>query len=219
MSTIKDSKAGNNILIGEGIVVGDDESYKLIINVNPTFGCKKVDIVETMSEREHYLVSSALEAWSQNNTLREIEIANSNDKDENKNKSIREIARATFDKFMSYCDSPLGWHIYKRAFDIASFSLPNRKPDIKKEWIICSAIKLGEKVFPGRRHADCAELVKDAGLDFERKDTGFLTSTGRYVDRSEAFLIAKANNQIVHTMFDEDKEGILTSEDLFGMED
>jgi len=94
-----------------------------------------------------------------------------------------------------------------------------RKPNIKNEWVICSAIKLGEKVFPGRRHADCAELIKDAGLDFERNDTGFITSTGRFVNRAEAFLIAKANNQIVHTMFDEDKEGVLTSEDLFGMED
>ncbi len=46
-----------------------------------------------------------------------------------------------------------------------------------------------------------------------------MTSKGRYVDRIEAFKIAKERNQIFHTMYDDDAtERILTSEDLYGID-
>lgn len=67
----------------------------------------------------------------------------------------------------------------------------------------------------------------------ERTDFGFITSHDRYVDRTEGFRIAKAQDQIWHTLFDREvsrpevkinfggedmahfDENILTSEDLY----
>ena len=56
------------------------------------------------------------------------------------------------------------------------------------------------------------EEVNDS---LSRDDQGFLTSGNRHVDRAEGFRIAKENDQIWHTMFDNDIEGTLTSEDLY----
>ncbi|MBK7362668.1 MAG: hypothetical protein IPJ01_10270 [Micavibrio sp.] len=105
----------------------------------------------------------------------------------------------------------------------------------KPEFILCSAIHFqnGAKstvlniesgvIVCGRRHGDCYEIIKSLlGVDIanipnnKSKDiVGFLTSKNRFVNRSEAFKIAKLNNQITHNMFDKDDEGILTSEDLY----
>ena len=92
-----------------------------------------------------------------------------------------------------------------------------------REFIICSAVNYHGTIVGGRRHKNCHNTIKELlniendGLD--REDQGFLTSTGRFVDRSIAFKIAKKNNQIVHKMFDDCDTGILTSEDLYGIDD
>jgi len=73
----------------------------------------------------------------------------------------------------------------------------------------------------GRRHSDCYNLLRIAGYgiltehECGREQQGFLTSTNRFVNRSEAFRIAKQNNQIYHTLHQDDEEGILISEDLY----
>lgn len=90
------------------------------------------------------------------------------------------------------------------------------------EFVICSAVKWQNTIICGRKHKNCYEiadaLMNGGFLERERKHQGFMTSTGRYVDRAEAFKIAKANNQIVHKLFDDVTEGNLNSEDLFGEE-
>ena len=155
----------NNILIGEGISINENDSYKLIINQD----YPKIDIVETMSEREYHLIMSAI--------------------------SVSES-------------------ILKKA----------AKPKIKKEFIVCSAVMFhGHTVICGRRHKDCYNIIENLGFDTDinddRKNQGFVTSKNRFVNRSEAFIIAKDNNQIYHTMFDDVIEGELTSEDLYGIDD
>ena len=143
--------------------------------------------------------------------------------------SVREIAAKTYKTdmaaFAEGCGQPfnaLAWHIYKRAFDIASYSL-KLKSKSAGEFIICSAVRWQNTTICGRRHADCyaiADALMNGGfLERERKHQGFMTSIGRFVDRVEAFKIAKANSQIVHAMFDNDKEGSLTSEDLYGVDE
>lgn len=91
---------------------------------------------------------------------------------------------------------------------------------INNEIIICAAVLYNGIVVTGRRHRDCNNtielLVNKSGTKLpDREDQGFMTSVGRYVDRKEAFKIAKANNQLIHKMFDYDEEGVLTSEDLY----
>lgn len=102
----------------------------------------------------------------------------------------------------------------------------------QKEFILCSAVhyKNGAKsnvigvesgtVIFGKRHNDCNIILRclfgDSVAIPEREQQGFLTSQNRYVSRSEAFKIAKSNKQIIHKMFDNDREGSLTSEDLYG---
>ena len=141
------------------------------------------------------------------------------------NESVRAVAAATFKAHMSTFESmPIAWHIYKRAFDLANYHLKNNNTtDKTSEFIICSAVRWQKTIICGRRHADCytiADALMNGGfLERERKHQGFMTSTGRFIDRAEAFKIAKANNQIIHKMFDNDKEGSLTSEDLYGVEE
>lgn len=100
---------------------------------------------------------------------------------------------------------------------------------MKNEFIICAAVNYDGTIVCGRRHGDCyrtaESLLKictcwrkhqNTMPQFaDRENQGFMTSTGRYVTRVEAFTIAKANNQIIHKMFDNDSEGSLTSEDLY----
>jgi len=81
--------------------------------------------------------------------------------------------------------------------------------DNSKEYILCSAInyKIGvlniTKI--GFRHSDCAKPE----YPFTE---GFLTSKNRFVDRKEAWNIAKEVNQIIKVS---GGEGTLYSEDLW----
>jgi hypothetical protein len=103
-----------------------------------------------------------------------------------------------------------------------------------REFILCSAIhyKNGAEstvdniesgvIICGRRHGDCYGVLKgirgddvDFSKEPDRDEQGFLTSKNRFVGREEAFRIAKANNQIIHKMFDKDNKGTLASEDLY----
>ncbi len=107
-----------------------------------------------------------------------------------------------------------------------------------KERILCAAIHYnnGTKnttvlnidigvIICGRRHADCIRTLEalipniDESKIPDRDKQGFMTSKNRYISREEAFLIAKANNQIEHKMFDNDETGSLNSEDLYWGDD
>lgn len=91
-----------------------------------------------------------------------------------------------------------------------------------KEFIICAALQVEEtgKIYYGHRHSYCIEAASGE-LSWTRsrqevsrlKQTqGFITSTNRFVDREEAWKIAKENNQIIQQS---GGEGILYSEDLY----
>lgn len=111
-----------------------------------------------------------------------------------------------------------------------------------KEFIICSAIYIndGKKhsdqpknikigyVISGIRHNNCyAVLLSILGnrelfdqyidsVEHSSKDMGFITSMNKYVDRKEAFIIAKENNQLLYPkLYGTEQENILTSECLF----
>ena len=117
----------------------------------------------------------------------------------------------------------------------------HKKPE---EYILCSAIKYGDTIIAGRRHSDCYAVLKGLLSEFttpdklklpEREDQGFLTSKNRFVNRKEAWVIAKERSQIWHGLTERgereiDKEvekmfaatdagqpdfEILTSEDLY----
>ncbi len=98
--------------------------------------------------------------------------------------------------------------------------------NLQKEHILCAAILHHSTVVAGRRHSDCYEtlinlLKRDSHHEIptedlpSREQQGFLTSHNRFVSRSEAFKIAKENNQIIHKLHDDSDEGILISEDLY----
>lgn len=116
-----------------------------------------------------------------------------------------------------------------------------------KEFIVCAAIYINDNqihdaqpknieigfVIAGRRHHNCYQTIKDLTgqdinnryLDFvksltpeeARKHQGFITSLDRYVDRKEAWKIAKENNQIVYglSVSDNGDDSILISENLY----
>jgi hypothetical protein len=92
-----------------------------------------------------------------------------------------------------------------------------------QEKILCSAILYDGIVVPGRRHSDCYKVLSSLtgiGTDDPRMSKGdqqgFLTSEGRYVNRREAWAIAKAAGQIVYGLSSSDGEdAILISENLY----
>ena len=111
---------------------------------------------------------------------------------------------------------------------------------MQKEHIICAAVhfhtnKQHEEqptniesglVVAGRRHSDCyMTVINLVGADFlsdfserdEAQVQGFITSTNRFVDRSEAWQIAEANNQIIYgyEASNDGDDSILISENLY----
>ncbi len=101
-----------------------------------------------------------------------------------------------------------------------------------REYIICSAIHIDDnKVHPhkpknietgfvvcGRRHHNCYATLCLINPDFEykanRNEQGFLTNTDRFVNRKEAFQIARCASQL-RLKGEWDQDSILTSEDLY----
>ena len=90
---------------------------------------------------------------------------------------------------------------------------------MEKEFILCAALKFQETIVCGRRHSDCYETLNHFVVFYEtnREDQGFLTSLGRFVDRKEAWKIAKANNQIKFGLAasENGEDSILISENLY----
>lgn len=90
------------------------------------------------------------------------------------------------------------------------------------ELIICAAIQIVEtgKIFYGHRHDKCQNSLNGElswtmtrqQIAAVEKVQGFVTSLNRFVDRKEAWIIAKANNQIIRQS---GGEGVLYSEDLY----
>lgn len=90
-----------------------------------------------------------------------------------------------------------------------------------KEWILCSAVMHKGQMVTGRRHSDCYATLKFFNVqdsDMPKRDMqGFLTSTGRFVNRQEAWHIAKAASQIKWglSVSDNSAESQLISENLY----
>lgn len=86
------------------------------------------------------------------------------------------------------------------------------------EYILCSAVKYKDSIICGRRHNDCYSVLRMFGVKEDampdRECEGFLTSLDRFVNRTEAFHIAKKQNQIISStiMY---IEAELRSEDLW----
>jgi len=80
--------------------------------------------------------------------------------------------------------------------------------------IKCAAIRTkAGQIFEGRSHADCYQAMKQDNitrLDSRKCDQGFVTSTGKFVDRYEAAEIALKAGQTKKL------ESLLFSEDLTG---
>ena len=94
----------------------------------------------------------------------------------------------------------------------------------KPEHILCAALFYKGIIVAGRRHSDCYEVIENLYKRFttdgipitdlpKREHQGFLTSHNRYVDRVEAWKIAKANDQIVYDKDSSDE--FLISENLY----
>jgi len=92
-----------------------------------------------------------------------------------------------------------------------------------KEYILCAAINYNGTIVCGYRHGDCYNILMKL-LNLETSDNlpgrecqGFLTSENRYVDRKEAWKIAKQNNQIKYgeKVSDRGEDSELISENLY----
>lgn len=95
------------------------------------------------------------------------------------------------------------------------------------EKIICAAVRFQDRVWYGHRHLHALAAMHDElSYTMSRKqmieaqtdrNQGFVTSTGRYVDRQEAWIIAVNAGQLVEKNHLEDGQVkfMLFSEDLY----
>lgn len=75
------------------------------------------------------------------------------------------------------------------------------------EKIAAAAIRVGNDIFTGTTHfAAMRRIIDTPGVDPNavaqmvlRGEDGFITDTGRFVDRAEAFEIARQQDQIAHS--------------------
>ena len=82
-----------------------------------------------------------------------------------------------------------------------------------KERIVCASVMFGcGRVTYGRNHAECLKAGFELGFDKHNRIDGFMTTTGRHVDRVEGLQIATEMNQIVEKHRPVD---VLLSEDVF----
>lgn len=118
---------------------------------------------------------------------------------------------------------------------------------MEKEFILCAAIWINDQqkhdqqpqnieigfIICGRRHSDCYQTIKDLKGNLKssvsnylkslnishdnRESQGFITSLDRYVNRKEAYKIAKANNQIQYgaEATENGEDSMLISENLY----
>ena len=93
---------------------------------------------------------------------------------------------------------------------------------MNKEFILCSAINYNGTIICGHRHSDCYKVLRELFAEPVlpgREHQGFLTSLNRFVDRKEAFKIAKENNQIRYGLKasenEDENDNILISENLY----
>jgi hypothetical protein len=107
--------------------------------------------------------------------------------------------------------------------DVSRSALAHQAPKSKaegaaREVCICSALRLDDgRIIRGHRHDDCVQTAlkwREAGQDIgkvRQEAQGFVTSTNRFVDRSEAYAL-----QVAAGLFKE-RNGvqILMSEDLY----
>lgn len=116
---------------------------------------------------------------------------------------------------VAFFDSPVGSRFKKIVAVLDALRRLNRRP--KREKLVRAALLHDGKIWsvpaPGRHH-HVIRLMADAGLGPEaQRHQGFMTDTGRYVDRREGLKIAEAANQIIRRTGNADDQ--LYSEDLW----
>jgi hypothetical protein len=88
------------------------------------------------------------------------------------------------------------------------------EPQARPRWVVAAAIVKEDRIWTGRRHADLIRLViEDIGVKVRSEDQGFITDTGRFVTRVQAYGIAKWEEQLPAD-FKKRPEALL-SEDLW----
>ncbi|MEX0918192.1 MAG: hypothetical protein WDZ93_03475 [Candidatus Paceibacterota bacterium] len=75
-------------------------------------------------------------------------------------------------------------------------------PEFTREKIAASAVRFRDEVYTGKTHMDAIIEMEENNPDWhdsnDSVEDGFVTSTGRYVERDEAWEIAKKSGQLDH---------------------
>lgn len=111
-----------------------------------------------------------------------------------------EVVGKAFERPASEAIPPLEGEIIPPTKPLTPFDMGPPVPD-PSERIVAAGARYGDRLFTGILHPDAHEAAKAAlGKDAGVGESGFLTSTGRFVDRREAMEIANRQQQIEPTM-------------------
>jgi hypothetical protein len=88
---------------------------------------------------------------------------------------------------------------------------PKKTEKLEKETIVAAALKIDGDLYTGINHPVIISEIQKDNPDFKLTDTtsledGFMTNTGRFVDREEATKIASEADQIVKAPHDKGGE-------------
>lgn len=88
-----------------------------------------------------------------------------------------------------------------------------------QSYIVCAAIKKGDRVICGARHFDHImrqQINASEGSGFWKVGTeqGFINQFGEFLDREEAWFVAQSSNQIKRECYD-GQDSTLYSENLY----
>lgn len=77
-------------------------------------------------------------------------------------------------------------------------SYPSGTQEAAQESIKAAALRYKGEIFTGPTHADAVCVLEETYPDYRAREVedGFVTSTGRYVDRDEALAIAQGKDQV-----------------------
>lgn len=124
------------------------------------------------------------------------------------------------------CDGTRRWFLNGSELSEQSFKLQQKQPVVTQNSchkpsrvVVCAALRVGDQIITGARHFDMIMrsqiLARSDALQWGRSEQGFIDQGGSFMNREEAWHVAKEANQIRDDLRLSHIDGTLYSEHLY----